>query len=67
MQRSTPSEVVVDHDATSRLVEAGLAVRAVRHHRRDDVSRIVVWAELPDDDQRERAERLLAAFSVYHQ
>jgi hypothetical protein len=60
MQRSTPSEIVVDRDATERCVEAGLAVREVKHHRRDDVGRLVVWSELPDDDQRERAETLLA-------
>ena len=66
MQRSTRPDVVVDHDATARLLEACHAVREVRHHRRDDVCRCVVWATLPDDDQRERAERVLAGFSVHH-
>ena len=66
MLLNTPSEIVVDHDATARCVAAGLAVREVKHHRRDDVSRRIVWATLPDDDQRERAERVLAGFSVHH-
>jgi hypothetical protein len=61
------SEVVVDRDALTRLVEAGLAVRAVRHHRRDDETRLVVWSTLPDDSQRERAEALLAGYCVHHQ
>jgi hypothetical protein len=65
MQHSTPSEIVVDRDATARCVEAGLVVE-VRHHPRDDVGRLVEWATEPDDDQRERAETLLAGYCVHH-
>jgi replicative superfamily II helicase len=60
------SETVTDRDALTRLAEAGLAVREVKHHRRDDESRIVTWSSPPDDAQRERAERILAGCSVHH-
>jgi len=60
------SEVVVDRDALTRLTDAGLAVRDVRHHPRDDESRLVEWATPPDDDQRERAEAVLAGYCVHH-
>ena len=66
MQRNTSPEIVVDRDATARCVEAGFAVRAVRHHRRDDETRLVVWSTVPDDAQREHVERILAGFSVHH-
>jgi hypothetical protein len=66
MQRSTPSEIVVDRDALTRLTDAGFAVRDVRHHRRDDETRLVEWATPPDDAQREHVETLLAGYCVHH-